>query len=143
MILNWRNNPNIKKWMYNNNDISKEEHYYFIDNLKSDTTKLYFLLKKENVNIGVIDFYELDKEDIYYGFYGNPEATIMGIGRILEEVCLDYAFNKLKVKKLKLEVFEENIYVRNLHKKYKFKESGEKYINNKKVICMELENENR
>ncbi len=48
----------------------------------------------------------------------------------------------MNVSKLKLEVFEDNIQVINLHRKYNFKKIGEKFVNNNKVICMELSCEN-
>ena len=143
MILKWRNHPEIRKWMYNQDEIKLEEHLTFIESLKSRKDKLYFLVKKEDEFIGVIDFLDLDKKEIFYGIYSNPNSKIMGVGRILNEISIDFAFNSLKAHKLKLEVFEDNIQVRNLHKKYKFRETSQKYVNNKKVICMELENENR
>ena len=143
MILKWRNHPEIRKWMYNQDEIKLEEHLNFIESLKSRKDKLYFLVKKEDEFIGVIDFLDLDKKEIFYGIYSNPNSKIMGVGRILNEISIDFAFNSLKAHKLKLEVFEDNIQVRNLYKKYKFRETSQKYVNNKKVICMELENENR
>ena len=143
MILKWRNNPKIRMWMYNQDEIKLEEHLNFIESLKSRKDKLYFLVKKEEEFIGVIDFLDLDKKEIFYGIYSNPNSKIMGVGRILNEISIDFAFNSLKAHKLKLEVFADNIQVRNLHKKYKFRETSQKYVNNKKVICMELENENR
>jgi len=138
MILEWRNNPSIKKWMYTQEDIPLDNHLEFINSLKMDKDKLYFLVKKDDENIGVIDFIGLTKDEVYFGLYANPMTKLLGVGRILEDISIDFAFNTLKVEKLKLEVFEDNIQVRNLHKKYKFKESGEKVINDKKVICMEL-----
>lgn len=143
MILKWRNHPEIRMWMYNQDEIKLEEHLTFIASLKSRKDKLYFLVKKEDEFIGVIDFLDLDKKEIFYGIYSNPNSKIMGVGRILNEISIDFAFNSLNAHKLKLEVFEDNIQVRNLHKKYKFRETSQKYVNNKKVICMELENENR
>lgn len=143
MILKWRNHSEIRKWMYNQDEIKLEEHLTFIESLKSRKDKLYFLVKKEDEFIGVIDFLDLDKKEIFYGIYSNPNSKIMGVGRILNEISIDFAFNSLKAHKLKLEVFEDNIQVRNLHKKYKFRETSQKYVNNKKVICMELENENK
>ena len=64
MILKWRNHPDIRKWMYNQDEIKFEEHLSFIDSLKSRKDKLYFLVKKEDEFIGVIDFFGLDKKEI-------------------------------------------------------------------------------
>lgn len=142
MILEWRNNPDIKKWMYTEKDITFENHLNFLDNLKISTDKLYFLVKKDNTYSGVIYFINLTRTDAHFGLYSNPSTKIFGIGRILEEISINFAFNSLKIRRLKLEVFEENVRVINLHKKYNFKKSGEKFVNNKKVICMELNCEN-
>ncbi len=139
MVLSWRNNLDIRKWMYNQNEIKLDEHLNFIESLKGRENKLYFLVKKENEFIGVLYFTNFDSKEVFYGIYSNPNSKILGIGRILDKISIDYAFDILKVKRLKLEVFEDNIQVINLHKKYGFKESGEKIINSRKVICMELE----
>ena len=143
MILSWRNHPNIKQWMYNDNDINLEDHLMFIDSLNSITDKLYFLVKQDDKYIGVIDFTNITNKNSEFGLYSNSDVKIAGVGRILENICIDYAFNTLKVEILKLEVFSENIQVINLHKKFNFKETGIKIVNDKEVICMELENENR
>jgi len=145
MILEWRNHPEIRKWMYNQNEIKLKEHLKFIESLKGRQDKLYFLVKKDDKKIGVVDFYDIDtkKKECESGLYTNPFKKISGRGKLLIEVWIKYAFNVLKLNKLKLEVFEENEKARNLYKKYKFQEVGKKMINDKKVICMELENENR
>ncbi|MCT7444650.1 UDP-4-amino-4,6-dideoxy-N-acetyl-beta-L-altrosamine N-acetyltransferase [Aliarcobacter cryaerophilus] len=143
IILEWRNNPNIKKWMYTQDDINLENHLNFIDSLKNSKEKLYFLVKKEDENIGVIYFTNLTKKEVYFGLYANPTIKILGVGRILEKLSIDFAFNSLNVSKLKLEVFEDNIQVINLHRKYNFKKIGEKFVNNKKVICMDLNNKGK
>lgn len=145
MILEWRNHPDIRKWMYNQYEISLDEHLNFIESLKNKKDKLYFLVKKNSKYIGVIDFYDIDnnKKEAKFGLYKNPYEKTVGIGKILIETVIEFAFNILKLKKLKLEVFNENKKARNLYKRYNFRKIGEKVINNKKIICMELTNENR
>lgn len=142
MVLKWRNDSEIRKWMYNQEEIKLFEHLDFIENLKSRKDKLYFLVKKEDDFIGVIDFTQLvNKESVHMGIYSNP--NINGNGKILLNKIIDYSFNNLKVKRVFSEVFAENDKAYNLYKKFNFKAISEKIVNNKKVICMELENENR
>lgn len=139
MILKWRNHPDIRKWMYNQDEIKFEEHLNFIDSLKLRKDKLYFLVKKEDDFIGVIDFTQLvNKESVHMGIYSNP--NINGNGKILLNKIIDYSFNNLKVKRVFSEVFAENDKAYNLYKKFNFKAISEKIVNNKKVICMKLEN---
>ena len=75
------------------------------------------------------------------GIYANP--SIKGNGAILLNKIINYSFNNLKVERVFSEVFAENEKAHNLYKKFNFKDISEKTVNNKKVICMELENENR
>lgn len=145
MVLSWRNHPEIKKWMYNNDDISLQNHLAYIESLNNSLDKLYFLVKKDSNYIGVIDFTSINKEkkSSEFGLYANASSKIPGVGRILESICINYAFDILKISVLKLEVFSDNIQVRNLHKKFHFQETIRKIVNNKEVICMELKNEDR
>ena len=142
MILKWRNYPEIRKWMYNQNEIKLEEHLNFIESLKSRKDKLYFLVKKEEEFIGVIDFTQLvEKKSVHMGIYSNP--NLKGNGKILLNKIIDYSFNNLKVERIFSEGLMENEKAYILYKSFNFKDIFEKTINNKKVICMELENENR
>lgn len=142
MILEWRNRLDIQKWMYTQNDISLEEHLKFIDSLKTIKNKLYFLVKKENTYIGVIDFTQIKpKKSLHMGIYTNPD--LKGYGKILLETIIYFSFDILKVEKIFSEVFFENEKAYNLYKNYNFKEVENKVINNKIVICMEKKNENR
>ena len=145
MILKWRNHPNIKKWMYNQKKISFNSHLNFIKSLKYSKDKIYFLVKMDKEYIGVIDFTKIDYKNklTYFGLYSNPYSKTTGIGTILLKTIINYAFNVLNMNILKLEVFKTNKKALNLYKKFKFKKTGEKIVNNKKVILMELRNENR
>ena len=142
MILKWRNNPKIRMWMYNQDEIKLEEHLTFIESLKSKKDKSYFLVKKEDKFIGVIDFTQLvEKKSVHMGIYSNP--NLKGNGKILLNKIIDYSFNNLKVERIFSEGLMENEKAYILYKSFNFKDIFEKTINNKKVICMELENENR
>lgn len=137
MILEWRNNPYIKKYMYTQDNISLENHLKFIDTLENSEDKLYFLVKKDDEYIGVIDFNNIkENESLEMGIYTNP--NLKGYGKILLETIINFSFNILKVKKIFAEVFFENEKAYNLYKHYNFIVVGEKFVNDKKVICMEL-----
>lgn len=141
MILEWRNHPNIRKWMYTQNEITLVEHLQFIANLKSNNDKMYFLVQLNSENIGVIDFYNFSKDGCEFGLYTNPSQKAMG--HILLQSLIQKAFCDFNLKKLFGEVFEENSKALKLYKKFYFQEKNIKVINTKKVICMELINENR
>ena len=143
MVLDWRNHPRISKWMYSLDEISLKNHFNFIENLINEKYSQYILVKKDKQYIGVVYFINIsyDKKECEFGLYANPFEKVAGVGRILEKICIEYIFNILKLSKLKLEVFKDNIKARNLYNKYGFKEVTTKIINSKDVICMELEKE--
>ena len=143
MVLSWRNHPDIKRWMYNSDDILLENHMAFIETLKSSADKLYFLVKQEESYIGVIDFTKInrDNDSCEFGLYVDIE--LRGAGKLLLETICEYGFKSLKIKKLLAEAFVENEKAISLYKRFNFKETKKKIINSKEVICMELKNENR
>lgn len=143
MVLEWRNHPNIRKWMFNQEVISLDNHLDYIESLETRKDRAYFLVKKAFKSIGVIDFTNIDPANsrTEFGIYSDP--TLKGVGNLLMEAIIDYAFNVLKVKTLVSEVFEDNIPAIRLYKRYDFKSMEIKKVNDKNVIYMELENENR
>ncbi|MFA6192482.1 MAG: UDP-4-amino-4,6-dideoxy-N-acetyl-beta-L-altrosamine N-acetyltransferase [Sulfurimonas sp.] len=143
MILSWRNHTSVKQWMYNDNEITLENHLRFIESLKNCKDKLYFLIQNHHTYIGVIDFTNIheNRQSCEFGLYANIE--LKGMGNFLLNCICDYSFNILKIKKLVAETFVENNKAINLYKKFNFKETTRKTVNNKEVICMELKNEDR
>jgi UDP-2,4-diacetamido-2,4,6-trideoxy-beta-L-altropyranose hydrolase/UDP-4-amino-4,6-dideoxy-N-acetyl-beta-L-altrosamine N-acetyltransferase len=141
MILTWRNDSNIREWMYNKDIIPLESHLSYIESLKDSKDKKYFLVKKNNEYIGVIDFVKINEESAHMGIYANPKSK--GVGKILLENISKYAFEELKVQKVFAEVFSENQRAYELYKKFNFKPFDKKIINDKEVICLELKYEDR
>ena len=138
-ILNLRNSKEIKKWMYNPQEIDLESHLKFIDSLELNPFKQYLMVKKDNSFLGVVDFvFDYQKKESFFGLYANINLKIAGIGRILEEVCIKYSFDIMGLDKLKLEVFSDNKRAISLYKRFNFKETEVKVVNNKEVVCMEL-----
>lgn len=143
MILEWRNHPDVRKWMFTQDTIELHDHLAFIESLKNRRDSLYFLVKKGNQDIGVIDFTDIDQKNrmTQFGIYTNPNLT--RIGGLLMESIIDYAFRVLKINTLTAEVFEKNISAVKLYDRYNFKHSGIKKMNHQNIVCMELKSENR
>jgi UDP-4-amino-4,6-dideoxy-N-acetyl-beta-L-altrosamine N-acetyltransferase len=143
MILTWRNHTNVKAYMYHTNDISETEHFCFVKALETREDRCYFLVQNEGIDIGVIDFNDISPSSAIMGLYANPTLHQKGIGSLLMEAIVIYAFETLKVHILKAEVFENNDKAKALYEKFGFCEKGRKMVNKKEVICMELANEHR
>ena len=129
--------------MFNQDEITLDDHLKYINSLKTRDDRLYFLVKKDTKAIGVIDFINIniDEKTAEFGIYANPD--LKGVGSMLMESIINYAFKELNLKTLKAEVFEENSAGIKLYNRYNFIKTGEKEFNNKKLVCMELNNENR
>ncbi len=138
LALNMRNHPQIKKWMYNQNDISKASHFDFIKSLKNNENRCYFLVKqKENV-IGSINFSQIDlNSSVEFGLYTNPFVSLKGAGSILVAAASYYACAELGANKLKLEVFSNNERAIDFYKKCGFKLIDSIEVNNQNIFVME------
>lgn len=132
LVLSWRNNQDIRKWMYNQNEISLKDHLAFIQKLKTDSKKDYFLIKDENEYLGVVDL-----NDDYLGIYANPNKK--RVGDILLQQIIDFAFKAKKLKILKAIVYEKNLSAIKLYERFGFITQSKK----DEMLMMELKNENR
>ena len=122
MILRWRNDISIRKWMYNNEPINISEHLNFIQNLETKKFDKYFLVSKGYNNIGIIYLNNInyEKKSAALGLYKNPFLQRGGYGTILLELLIHYSFHYLFLQNLKLEVFEKNQKAIKLYKKFGF-----------------------
>ena len=111
--------------MYDKNEISLQNHLNFIDNMPKN--RIYL----KAGDLGVINF-KIINDTAELGLHKNPDKK--KVGNILLNEAIEYAFNKLKAKKIVLYVFEDNLKAINLYKKFGFRTVDKK--NN--LIKMEL-----
>jgi UDP-4-amino-4,6-dideoxy-N-acetyl-beta-L-altrosamine N-acetyltransferase len=73
-VLGWRNHENIRKWMYDQNLIEKEDHFTFIQSLKDREDCFYWLVFKSKTPIGVFSLTNIDYQisQVSSGFYMDP-----------------------------------------------------------------------
>jgi len=118
MVLKWRNDERIAKFM-KNKSVGKEEYFVFLERLKSIQDKIYFLVKYESEFIGVVSFVDITKESCEFGVYKNPE--LKGVGKKLLDLIKDYAFFTLKVGSLKAKAYNNNEKALALYEKFGFR----------------------
>lgn len=119
MVLCWRNDERVAKFM-KNKSVSEQEHRNFISNLKNDETKRYFLVKEDSDYIGVIDFVDIAADSCEFGIYANPELK----GKILMQTIAEYAAKTLKVGELKSCAYNKNKKAIALYRKFGFEIYG-------------------
>ena len=95
MVLEWRNTPSVRKWMYNSESIELKDHLSFIENLSQREDKYYWLVTSPSGNyIGVFDITSVDKEkdEAEMGYYLNPSPEYMGEGLAFVKECHYFYF---------------------------------------------------
>ena len=139
MVLEWRNDDSIRKWMFTQAPISLESHLSYIDALPTKEDTKYFLVRENRIYIGVINFMKIDcqKSIAEIGLYAKP--GLRGIGVSLMKAITTYAFNSLHIETLISEVFETNYSAIKLYEKFYFREISRR----ENIIIMELKNEDR
>lgn len=127
MVRNWRNNENIRRWMFSDHIISQEEHIRFIEGLKKNSKNFYWVVKnKEGEYLGVVSLNRVDfkNKNAYLGIYVSPDCQQVGTGHVLitclKKITLDIA----RLHTLKLEVIETNARAIDFYKKSGFTEEG-------------------
>lgn len=127
MVRVWRNNEDVRKWMYTKHVISKQEHCDFIKRLKVEEKSFYWLSKnKQGECIGVIDIKKEDLADkhAHLGIYKNPDCKLRGAGTLLMECLKGLSFDIADLQALKLEVSDKNDHAINFYKRMGFQEDG-------------------
>ena len=113
-IVKWRNNPNVKKNFCLQDDLTVEVHEnWFKTRILTGDVK-QFIIKDEEQNIDVGSTYlrdiDMKNKKAEFGiFIGEDSARGRGIGSESVKLTIKYAFEELKLHKVFLRVFANNI----------------------------------
>lgn len=82
LILRWRNNPEINRWMVSQDKISIESHMRFIHSLKNRDDAYYWMVFKNNHPFGTFNVSHLNhcNNSVETGYYLNPDYLNSGEG---------------------------------------------------------------
>ncbi len=121
LILSWRNNPEISRFMFRKSPISFEEHNFFISELFQSNDRFYYLLFKKDCPIGVVNFNKVDwkKRIAKFGLYKNPKLAI-SVGNVLLFVLEFLADFVLNLSILMAEVFSYNEKAIRLYRRFNY-----------------------
>lgn len=125
IVRDIRNQDEVRKFMYTEHLISKEEHLRYLEKLKNDNHQIVFVVISNETPIGVVSVNGIDNlhKKTDWAFYLDKD-TRGGLGACLEYCFIDFIFNKLGMEKLNCEVIEVNEAVVKMHKKFGFIEEG-------------------
>lgn len=95
MILDWRNHESVRKWMFNSNIISLKEHQEFLERLKTDLSKRYWLVFNSNNPIGVTSLIRIHNNHAEWGYYLEPSLHETTLSIELYYYTLGFFFDNL------------------------------------------------
>ena len=100
LVFEWRNHIEIRKWMYNEDLIPFDKHIMFIENLKSDDTKQYWLVQRKGIYTGITSIVDYANNKGEMGYYISPYLHKMNIGIEFYYFCLEFLFEKQKIQEI-------------------------------------------
>ncbi|MBX3165000.1 MAG: UDP-4-amino-4,6-dideoxy-N-acetyl-beta-L-altrosamine N-acetyltransferase [Bacteroidetes bacterium] len=124
LVRNWRNSPEVSQYMYTDAEITAEQQLNWFKKISVDQSCKYWIIEYENKKLGLVSITGIDKtlSSCYWAFYlGDTSVRGGGIGSKIEYNILQYVFNKLKLNKLRCEVFVSNDKVIKMHEKFGFR----------------------
>ena len=86
MVLKWRNDDSVRRWMYSAKQATEEEHFNYIKTLERRDDRWYWLIYRGELPVGVLVLTLQDSEKELYepGIYMNPELYGEGFGLFKE-----------------------------------------------------------
>jgi len=126
-VRDWRNLEDIRKYMYTDRTIEKEEHQKWLEGLASSFKSEFFVVFFDARPIGAVSLSNINKEfkSAEWAFYVFDDAAKQkGLGSAIEMLLLDEVFINRDFEKLNCEVIAFNEAVIKLHQKFGFQIEG-------------------
>lgn len=100
MVLAWRNHPEIRKFMFTQHQISRDEHRLWFAKASLNESIQLLIVEEDKNAIGYVQFSKVSDGGVSdWGFYARPGAP-KGSGRKLGVMALNYAFGHLRIHKV-------------------------------------------
>lgn len=129
-----------KKWMLQQDEISLKNHLSWIDTLKNDSTKLNYLVFKDNEPFMAIAYHDIKDKEAYWGYFLIDENYKSEVLK-MEKIIIDFAFDELNLDKL-LCINDSENHVIKIHQFFGFKEIEKRVINTQEYTVMLLKKKN-
>lgn len=127
LLFNWRQRPDIARFMYSQTTFSWGAHLHWLEALASDETRNHWIIAYRGRPVGSAYLTEIDHSlgRAMFGMYVADEgARLLGVGAAAEFLTLDEAFESLGLQKVSCEVFALNEAPLRMHARMGFKQEG-------------------
>ena len=108
LILSWRNSERVRSNMLDDSIITIDEHNKFVQVLKSDETKSYFIVELDEHPVGAIYFNGIGSDSITWGCYIGVDRIVPGLFILLIIIAIKFAFGHIKTQTLHSDVAAHN-----------------------------------
>jgi len=127
LLLDWRNSPEVSRWMYTDHVISVSEHDQWFERMLTDSSVLYWKIMTDGRPIGSVFLTGIDasSESCAWGIY-LADIDVRGRG-VAQGACLlslQHAFHQLKLSVVRCEAIRENIRAIALYESVGYKQVG-------------------
>lgn len=126
-VLDIRNEEFVREMMFTENIIREDEHFAWIERLKTDQSQIYFAVVDDDIcPFGAVNLKKIDKnhKTAELGFYKTQSLNARGLMTGSLSALIDYSFDVLGLEKIYSEVFDGNVKSLNIHKRLLFTEEG-------------------
>ena len=100
IIYKNRNHNFIRQWMFDNSSFSLKKHLMFCDNLKKDSSKIFFLIKRNKKYVGVYSLVNIKKPEAQSGYFLFLNSIKKNLALEFLYSAITYIFRNLKINKL-------------------------------------------
>lgn len=126
MVLSWRNSARIRNLSYNDREITSEEHTAWFESLEKAHDRICMIFEANGTPVGVVQFFDISTTDrkCKWGFYLGVDDLPKGLGTIMGELAISYAFQNLRVDQILGESISHNYASQKFHEKLGFVQEG-------------------
>jgi len=111
-VVRWRNDPNVRKNLFSQTELSVKQHLeYYRCNIETGKCHQFIIVAEGNpVGTTFLKNIDPDAKSAEFGiFIGESSARGKGYASRVTRMVIDYGFSMLKLKKIVLSVFADNV----------------------------------
>jgi UDP-4-amino-4,6-dideoxy-N-acetyl-beta-L-altrosamine N-acetyltransferase len=126
-VLEWRNRPEVARYMLSDHRISESEHARWFDAALTATSARHWIAELGGEPVGLFSLSEISEEHrrASWGFYvADPRLRGHGVASTAWRFLLRHAFEELGIEKLCSEVLATNDAVVRMHERFGFHVDG-------------------
>ncbi len=128
MVLAWRNNPEIARFMYTDHIIPPDEHRSWLNAALTDRSQRHWIIHYDGSPVGLVSVTNIDAwhSSAKWAFYlASPNVRGKGVGSVVEFLTLEFVFEELGLRRLSCEVLAFNQQVIAMHESFGFRREGQ------------------